>query len=193
MNKAEPIEDDVIYAYAVEPIHDLATLERYLRRYPQFAQGLIDCSIELDGAQTQGDSSTSITAASAAVWNQFEKAMGMVQSLPASPFGNLDSRAFRALAAELNMNVLLLMRLRDRAIRATTIPKQLVEMLARKLVVSPDSMDAYLRGLPTLAVSGVQFKSSAKPTAASQIDFAEAVRTSQLSDEQQKLLLALEA
>lgn len=191
MNNSHPIEDDVLLAFSVEPTHDLATLERYLRRYPQFTAGLIDCSIELEHSPVPVEMPKVVTPATAAAWDRFQAAMGMATSPAVNPFLRLDSRAFQAVAAELNMNVLLLIRLRDRAIRFATIPRSLIRMLAGKLGVGSDEMEDYMRGSPTLAGGNLQFKSAAKPATAAQIDFAEAVRISQLTDEQQKQLLTL--
>ncbi len=192
MNSRAPLEEDVLFAYAVEPAHDLATLERYVRRYPQFTQALIDCSIELERSPSPGGPPKAMAPASAAAaWNRFQTAMTQpVEPVP-NPFARLNSQAFQALAAELNMNILLLMRLRDRTIRPATIPGQLIRMLAGKLAVRPDAMTGFLNGAPALAAEGIQFKSAAKPAAAPQIDYAEAVRTSQLTDAQQEQLLAL--
>ena len=190
MSNPEAIEDDVLLAYAVEPVHDLATLERYLQRYPQFTQGLIDCSLELEHSQAPGGLPKTATAASAAAWDRFQVAMDQTPLLASNPFDRLDSGEFRALANELNMNALLLMRLRDRVVSVATIPRLLVKSLAGKLGVGLDAMERYLSGMPAVA-GGVQFKSAGKPVAAPQIDFAEAVRTSQLTAEQQEQLLAL--
>jgi hypothetical protein len=192
MNSRDPLEEDVLFAYAVEPAHDLATLERYVLRYPQFTQALIDCSIELEHSPSRGGRPKAMASASAeAAWKRFQTAMAQPVEPASNPFAHLNSQAFQALAAELKMNILLLMRLRDRTIRAATIPGQLIRMLAGKLAVRPEEMKGFLNSAPPLAVEGVQFKSAAKPTAAPQIDFAEAVRTSQLTPAQQEHLLAL--
>lgn len=189
MNNDDRTEDDVLLAYSVEPTHDLATLERYLLLYPQFAEGLIDCSIEEEVDRGRTRSPVTPLSQSSIAWKRFEAAMGLNQPVTFNPFGKLDSRAFRLLATELDMNSLLLMRLRDRVIKASTIPRQLVGMIADKLGVGADSIQAYFQGAPTVALGGAQFKSAVKPTAAPQIDFAEAVRTSQLSEDQTRRLL----
>jgi hypothetical protein len=187
----EPNEDEVLLAFSVEPTHDLATLERYLRRYPQFAGGLIDCSIELEHSPDAVEISKTVTPASTAAWDRFQVAMGIEISPTMNPFARLSSEAFKAVAAELHMNVLLLMRLRDRAIKFATIPGPLVRMLAGKLGVGTDGMEKYLGSMPALDGGNLQFKSASKPSPMPQIDFAEAVRTSQLTEEQQQQLLTL--
>lgn len=46
-NDGQLSREDVLDAFAVEPNHDRATLERYLTDYPQFAREVVDLSIEL--------------------------------------------------------------------------------------------------------------------------------------------------
>ena len=191
MNNGELNEVDVLLAYAVEPVHDLTTLERYLRRYPQFTQELIDCSIELERDAVGEPGPAPAAMASEAAWHRFEAAMQKRPAIPVNPFERLTVQAFRALAADLNMNALFLMRLRDRAIKAASIPGLLIEALANKLEVDRAVMDGFLRGSPALADNDMQFRSAAKPAVPPQIDFKEAVRISQLTEEQQRALLAL--
>lgn len=42
-------EEEVLMAFAVEPVNDPATLERYLRKYPEHSEALVDCFLELVG------------------------------------------------------------------------------------------------------------------------------------------------
>jgi hypothetical protein len=44
---ADALREEVLDAYAVEPVHDKPTLERYLRDYPQFVTELMELSGEL--------------------------------------------------------------------------------------------------------------------------------------------------
>jgi hypothetical protein len=39
--------DDILYAFSIEPTHDRETLERYLNKYPELTDDLIDLSHEL--------------------------------------------------------------------------------------------------------------------------------------------------
>ena len=82
------------------------------------------------------------------------------------------------------------MRVRDRAIRAATIPARFVERLASELGATVQAVGAYLQGPPGM-VSGQAFRSSVKPSVGEQITFDQAVTTSQLTPEQQATLKAL--
>jgi hypothetical protein len=46
-NNPQALREDVLYAFAVEPIQGRDTLQRYLRDYPQYAAELVDLSYEL--------------------------------------------------------------------------------------------------------------------------------------------------
>jgi len=43
----KPSREEVLDAFAVEPVHDRITLERYLRDYPQYAAELVELSREV--------------------------------------------------------------------------------------------------------------------------------------------------
>lgn len=44
---SSPSQEDILYAFSVEPNHDRDTLERYLRLYPDHSENLIDLSFAL--------------------------------------------------------------------------------------------------------------------------------------------------
>lgn len=185
-------EEEVLLAFAVEPIHNRKTLEHYLGEYPEHANALVDCSIELMVDATRGDE---VALTSEAVvdqaWQIFQATVGQ----PAggsiiSLFTTLNPTDFKSLARKLDINNLLLVRLRDRAINAATIPQRLIQALATELGATVETVMAYLRNPPAM-VSGHSFKSDMKPAVTEQISFEKAVETSQLTPDQQEALKAL--
>ena len=54
LNELEEQSQDVCYAFSVEPSHDRQTLEKYLTKYPQHSEALLDLSIELAKPDTEG-------------------------------------------------------------------------------------------------------------------------------------------
>ena len=64
-------EEEVLLAFAVEPIHNRKMLEHYLGEYPEYANALVDCSIELMVDATRGDE---VALTSEAVVNQRARA-----------------------------------------------------------------------------------------------------------------------
>jgi hypothetical protein len=185
-------EEEVLLAFAVEPIHDRKTLESYLGEYPEHAKALVDYSVELMVDATRGDE-VSLTSEAVVdrAWQQFQAAVRPpVDSAAVNPFARLNPTAIRSLAERLNINKLLLTRVRDRAIDAATIPRRFVQSLATELGAPADAVMAYLSSPPAI-VSSHSFRSAVKPTVAKQISFEKAVESSQLTVAQQNALKAL--
>lgn len=189
----DPSEEEVLLAFSVEPTHDRKTLEHYLSEYPAHAKALIDCSIELILDTTRGGAdfvgSEDMIERS---WRTFQSAVRRPDGEPAvNPFATLSPTAFKSLARKLGVNNLLLIRLRDRAIDAATIPRRFVQGLAMELGATTEGVMSYLRNPPTMA-SGHSFRSSTKPTVSEQISFEKAIETSQLTPAQRDALRALQ-
>ena len=185
-------EESVLMAFSMEPSHGRETLERYIREYPQHAISLIDCSIDLLHEQPAGDVPATEVPDSAVdkAWLRFERAVQQPDAEVANPFAKVNTSRFKSLARSLDVSNLFLMRVRDRAISAATIPARFVEKLASALGATVQAVGAYLQGPPGI-VSGHAFRSSVKPSVGEQITFDQAVATSQLTPEQQATLKAL--
>lgn len=185
-------EESVLMAFSMEPRHGRETLERYIREYPQHATALIDCSIDLLQEPPADDAPATVVSDSAVdkAWQRFERAVQQPDAEVANPFAKLNTSSFKSLARSLDVSNLFLMRVRDRAISATTIPARFVEKLASELGSTAQAVGAYLQGPPGM-VSGHAFRSSMKPSVGEQITFDQAVATSQLTPEQQATLKAL--
>jgi hypothetical protein len=179
-------------AFSMEPRHGRETLERYIREYPQHATALIDCSIDLLHEPPADDAPATVVSDSAVdkAWQRFERAVQQPDAEVANPFAKLNTSSFKSLARSLDVSNLFLMRVRDRAISATTIPARFVEKLASELGSTAQAVGAYLQGPPGM-VSGHAFRSSMKPSVGEQLTFDQAVATSQLTPEQQATLKAL--
>jgi hypothetical protein len=184
-------EESVLMAFSMEPSHGRETLERYIREYPQHATALIDCSIDLLQEPSAGDVPATEVPDSAVdkAWLRFEHAVQQPDTVVANPFAKLNTSSFKSLARSLDVSNLFLMRVRDRAIRAATIPARFVDKLASELGTTVQAVGAYLQGPPGM-VSGQAFRSSVKPSVGEQITFDQAVSTSQLTPEQQATLKA---
>lgn len=185
-------EESVLMAFSMEASHGRETLERYISEYPQHATALIDCSIDLLHEPPAGNVPATEVPDSAVdkAWQRFERAVQQSDAEVANPFAKLNTSSFKSLARSLGVSNLFLMRVRDRAIRAGTIPARFVEKLASELGATVQAVGAYLEGPPGM-VSGQAFRSSVKPSVGEQITFDQAVMTSQLTPEQQATLKAL--
>lgn len=190
---SRPNEEEVLLAFSVEPTHDRKTLEQYLREYPEHAKALVACSIELMVDATRGDE-VEVTSEGAVdrAWQRFQTAVSLPDDVSViNPFATLNPTAFKSLAKKLDINNLLLIRLRDRAIVAATIPRRFVQRLATELGATAEAVMDYLRSPPAM-VSGHSFRSAVKPAVTEQIPFEKAVETSQLTVAQQDALKALQ-
>lgn len=190
---AQPDEEEVLLAFSVEPTHDGNTLQRYLKDYPEYTAALVACSIELMVAPTRSDEEVSASETTVdRAWQRFQSAINAPDgTILTNPFAKLNNpTAFRSLAKQLDVTTLLLVRMRDRAIDAATIPRRFVEKVATELGATADAVMAYLSGPPGM-VSNHSFRSIGKPTVTAQISFEQAIETSQLTQAQQETIKAL--
>ena len=190
---SSPSEEEVLLAFSVEPTHDRETLEQYLREYPEHAKALVTCSIELMVDATRSDEvSVASEGAVDRAWQRFQTVVSQSDDVVVTnPFATLNPTAFRSLAKKLDITNLLLIRLRDRAIVAATIPRRFVQGLATELGATAEAVLDYLQSPPAM-VSGHSFRSAVKPAVTEQISFAEAIEMSQLTPAQLNALKALQ-
>lgn len=191
---SRPSEEEVLLAFSVEPMHDRKMLEYYLSEYPEHAKALAAFSIELMVEATRSSDEVAVTSEGAVdrAWQRFQSAVSLPDDVSViNPFAMLNPAAFKSLAKKLDITNLLLIRLRDRAIDAATIPRRFVQGLATELGATAEAVMDYLRSPPAM-VSSHSFRSAVKPAVTEQISFAKAVETSQLTEAQQNALKALQ-
>lgn len=181
-------------------------LERASRRYPQFADALTDVAISLalgeadhgrPPAETDAERDLVSRAMSHFQNGLYELAQAQGNAAPPravpaateDPFAKMDKRSFRALVARLDANAILVMKLRDRQIRPDTMSDGCRRWLAAGIGTSPEHLFALL-SMPTQVRADARYKSDVKPAASEKQSFEEAVRTSGLSEEQQRRLLS---
>ncbi|WP_050660552.1 hypothetical protein [Gallaecimonas pentaromativorans] len=193
--KHQASQSSVLHAFSVEANPNANTLVRYLKRYPQFREALIDLSIELFTAPSFNEQSTELVPSDNAkrAWSKFQSMLksedpaSATHSLMDNPLLSLNKQRFRDLAEALNVNRLFLSMLRDNAIQVATIPRQFLALLAKLLGISVEELRRALDAPFTIA-SGQRYKASSKPSAGDKITFEEALVQSQLSDAQQSAL-----
>src|SRR5690242_8380682 len=110
--------EDVLLAFSVEPLHDKATLERYLALYPQYAEDFIDLLSELRNAPPLHSNVVEDEDAVRRAWNAFT-AIPPGDTEPASlanPFASFSGPTFVTLAEGLRIRRSILSALRDRLV-----------------------------------------------------------------------------
>jgi hypothetical protein len=119
-----------------------------------------------------------------------------VESAPAkgvdapNPFLGLPRNEFRALAGRMNANTVFVGKLRDRQIDPGTMTPGFQKRLADELRAPLDFVVAHFAAGQG-ATARQFFKAESKPSSGSQQTFEQAVRSSGLSEAQQRLLLEM--
>ena len=109
-----------------------------------------------------------------------------------NPFSDLGRGEFRALAERIGANTVLVAKLRDRQIDPKTISGAFCRHVSDELEVPVDLLTAHLEASPTETRESRQFyKADRRPKQGGRQSFADAVRGSGLTDEQQRHLLSL--
>lgn len=166
--------DDILDAFALEPEHDKATLERYLRAHPDYASTLVELSFELGrmdlaGAASGKDDEVIVNAA----WDRVRSfdAAAVVNPLSLMAVGDR-----QALARDLGLKMQVMTLFREGRVALETVPTPFLRRFAKRLGLS---LEALVKGLaggsPSLAVS---YKSTDRPTVERQVVFERAVRES---------------
>ena len=216
-----PALREAFYALSLDQhIPDAALLDDVVRRYPQYAAELTEFAIALavdalhdaatESAVSDTDEvSTTVTPAVSRAMSRFQNRLHAVArtsvpplehqstatptSAPINPFEALSQNEFRDLASRLDVNSVFIMKLRDRHIAPDGIPSGLCRQVAEEIKVPIEVVNAHLAGPQTTTSTGQQFyKADEKPSVPKQQSFAEAVRSSGLSEAQQRRLLNLE-
>lgn len=204
---------DAMYAMSLaKAVPDADLLDDFARRYPQYADALTEFAIELaiDSLMHRSDEedvpadADAISAVVSRVMSQFENQLyerrqARAATPPAraatasveNPFAALDRQGFRALVSQLDVNSAFLSKLRDRTIEPISIPKAYCRHLAQEMDEDADAMAAHLYAPQESVAAGRQlYKAEGKPAATARQSFEEAVKTSGLSEEQQRKLLS---
>lgn len=184
-------DEEVFLAFSAEPTHDRMTLERYLSDYPEHAEMLVECSIEMMVDKTRIAAEATSEAAVDQAWQRFKTIVTLSSDMSVvNPFAKLNQTDFKSLAKRLDVTNLLLVRLRDRAIEVATIPQRFIQRLTTELGSTAEAVTAYLSSPPGM-VSSHKFRSAVKPVMIAQITFEQAIDTSHLTQPQQEALKAL--
>jgi hypothetical protein len=204
---------DAMYAMSLaKAVPDAELLDEFARRYPLHADALTEFAIELaiDSLMHRSDEEDipadagAISSVVSRVMSQFENQLferrqGRAAIPPAraatasveNPFAPLNRQEFRALASQLDINNVFLSKLRDRTIEPISIPKAYCRRLAEEMDEDAEAMAAHLYAPQESVAAGRQlYKAVGKPAGTARQSFEEAVKTSGLSEEQQRRLLS---
>lgn len=188
-----PIDRDaVLDAFASEAVHDRETLERYVRKYPDLAEELIDLASELRMSADLADvedgpiSDPKLNTA----WENFLAAAPKAAATTAAvdPFSQFRGVAFASLAAKMDVPRSILTAIRDRLVSPRTIPSGFLRRFAEATGSSMDVVKSYI-AQESQAPLGLAFKSDQKPSQQGQTTFRKLVESTPMSESQRVLLL----
>ena len=196
-----------------QDVPDARLLDDIVRRYPQFGQELTDFAIAIAVDALRGG--RAVEAAEAAIdptvvspavsraMSHFQNRLHAVAADAArvkstrvsiadapNPFSALQRSEYRAFAARLNANAVFVGKLRDRQIDPATMTPGFQSRVAEELKAPLDVVVAHFAARQA-APTGQFFKAEGKPATGIQQSFEESVRSSGLSEAQQKFLLEL--
>jgi hypothetical protein len=179
--KPEMPLEEVLFAFAVEPVHDRATLERYLELYPRFAEDLVDLSHEL---RIGGRGLSEAVEDEATVRRALQQLVGAsARATAANPFDAFRGEAFADLADTLRVPRSLLMAFRDRLVIASTVPAAFAARVARGARTTVADLMKHLE-LPSVLGPQTSYKADGKPSAAEKVAFDALLKSNGVTDEQ---------
>jgi hypothetical protein len=201
---------DVLYAFSLaKPIPDAELLDEFIRRYPEYAADLTDFAIELilddasrevENEEAPVEATTVMDPAVSRAMSRFQNRLYAIQqaklerSMTApvqNPFAALDRSSFRSLAQRLNANTVFLAKLRDRQIDPETMTDGFRQRIADELKAPLDVICAHFAAQQQVQARPQYFKADQKPEVGGRQTFEDAVRSSGLTQDQQRYLLGL--
>ncbi len=210
---APPLRDALYAMSFAQRVPDAALLDDLVRRFPQHAEYLTDFAIELaidalrgDEAAEEVQTSSDVDRVSPAVsraMSRFQNRLHTARQVSApsldrelssaeiiNPFASLDRHGFRHLAGRLGANTVFVAKLRDRQIDASGMSDGFRRKVADELNAPIEVVIAHFAASQTM-IARQFFKAEGKPDVGQKQSFAEAVRSSGLTEDQQRQLLSL--
>jgi hypothetical protein len=184
----QPSREDVLDAFAVEPIHGREILERYLREYPHFSNELVDLSRELSRVLGGGESPMSLQeqAMVEAAWQQH---MLIETKSAKDPLADLSAAKLREIALKLDVPRQIVTAFRERRVVATSVPRRFLSRMAVALNCTVDLLVSSLT-IPSGPALARSYKADGKPSAEAAATFERLLIDAGVSEEKRTTLLA---
>ncbi len=165
----KPSREEVLDAFAVEPVHDRTTLERYLRDYSQYAAELVELSREVSRVVDE-DGSPLIAHEEALIETAWQNHASFETQSAKDPLAGLSVSQLREVARVLEVPRQVLTAFRERRVKLESVPKPFISALACVLSCPADLLLSVLVAPsgPALARS---YKADVKPSAGAAISF----------------------
>lgn len=215
----KPSLREALYALSLAKyMPDAETLDNVIRQFPQYAVELTDFAIYLALDALQGDAEadaaeaavdpSAVSPAVSRAMSRFHNRLYAVRQASAAaaradkavlpsesvdnPIAALSRDEFRAFAGRIRANNVFVAKLRDRQIKPETMTDSFKRFVADQLSVPLDALVVHLAApVGTVSPKGQFYKAENKPDHDQRQSFEDAVKSSGLTDEQQRYLLSL--
>lgn len=182
----------VLDAFAVELEPGRATLERYLRLYPEYAEALIDLSLVIDlsleRSREYPDESAPLSDEDLAIIDAAWSLHAAARPVAADPFAPMSIADWRSLAQVLDVPRQVVTALRERRIVLTSIPRRFLGQLAEAMRSSVAELEVAWGPVPVAATRS--YKADGKPVAGEQVTFEQVLIEAGVSPDRRAQLLA---
>jgi len=166
----KPIElDEVLESFMLEEVIDLATLNRYVNEYPQFATELIDLLREVSCMKGKPDYELT-ESDELLVRDAWAAYSSTTPAAKADPLALLQPMELNKLASSLQLPRQVLAALRERRVIVASMSTKFLDSFAKELACSVSALIEILSS-PTAAERAVSHKSDVKPQVAEKVDF----------------------
>jgi hypothetical protein len=191
-------------------VPDVDLLDEFVRQHPQYADVLTNFAVELVVESRRVFEAKApvvpveLSPAVSRAMSKFHNALYGVKSRATTTAADRVNRAtvdnpiakyqrteFRQFVKDLQANPIFACRLRDGLIDAATMTRGFIEHLARAMKEPVESVAEFLDSLTPTVPAGQFCKADDKPQAGGRQTFEEAVKSSSLTEEQQRFLLSL--
>lgn len=188
MPNPAPSREDVLDAFAVESSHDRATLDRYLRDYPQFADDLVELLHEL-GRPIDISTAPLPTADQTLIAASWEQYSSSSDGNSADLFASLSVTELRAIAKRLDVPRQVIAAFRERRIIVASIPQRFLANLAAVLGATEATLRSTLQVDPPLECAR-SYKAEVKPQLGPRISFEQVLADAGVSPGRRSALMA---
>jgi transcriptional regulator with XRE-family HTH domain len=182
----QPICEDVLDAFSVEPDIGCDTLERYLRDFPQYTTELIDLSFELS-KEVCGEEIPLSSETYALIGRLWQQHLAPTAQDILDPFAALSVEQQRDLARQLNLPRQVISAFRQRRVKPQSISASFLKRLGEVLDCSVEVVTTVLGQSPQ-AITAQSFKSDNRPESVSQVSFEQILIDAGVPPEQRELL-----
>jgi hypothetical protein len=182
--------DDILEEFAAEQVHDRDTLERYLRRWPQYATALIDLSHEI--SRPIDPDPAEISAADIERMGQIiQRRRASAAEVAVDPFFAMSAQQREQLPSRLGVPDMVVLAFRERRIILSSVPASFSRAFAAAVGMTLEALLAGL-ALPRATRLARAYKSDRRPKVAEKVSFEQILIEARVPEDVRASLLGRE-